>query len=56
MNRLTSFLFSLLVTSILALIANSFNQLWDMPRDMFTPFLIFWYMLWKLFNDKKKDE
>lgn len=56
MNKWKSFFISLVVASLIGFIANRFHQLVDMPRDMFAPFLIFWYMLWKLFHDKNKDQ
>jgi len=57
MSKIKSFYISATIAvliSLLFLVNNDFT-LKKVSLDMATPFLIYWYMIWKLFHDKNKD-
>jgi len=56
MNKWYSFFISGVTATVFLWAVNNFRQTVTMPIEGVAPFLIFWYMLWKLFHDKKKDE
>ena len=53
-KRLSFFVSAMLAASLLILLIVDQKQ-YTFNIDWATPFLIYWYMIWKLFHDKNKD-
>lgn len=55
MNRENSYIVSFAVTFCVAAFLYDWKHMPEVSIDWATPFLIYWYMTWKLLHVKSKD-